>query len=158
MLALRSPRLLHWMTRLALAAALLLAVVPTVSRWVDSSQTGMASHMAMMAAGERMAMDMVGNGAGMAMHAQAPDADRPAAAHHHATNGGQTPMPMPMPMGDGDVCAYCPLLASLAPILIALVVLLPLRPDVPRPQLTRRPPQGQPLLRGLGARGPPILL
>lgn len=158
MLALRSPRLLHWMTRLALAAALLLAVVPTVSRWVDSSQAGMASHMAMMAAGERAAMDMADDGAGMAMHAHASDPDRPGAAHHHAIDAGQTPMPMPMPMGDGDVCAYCPLLASLAPILIALVVLLPLRPDVPRPQLTRHPPQGQPLQRGLGARGPPILL
>lgn len=159
--ALRSSRFLFWMARLALAATLLLAVVPTVSRWVGSSQVGMASHMAMMAAGERMAMGTAGVGADMAMHVHAPDADRPATAHHHAADAGQAPMPMPMPLGGegaGEVCAYCPLLASLAPILIALVVLLPLRPDVPRPQLTRRPPQGQPLLRGLGARGPPILL
>lgn len=159
--ALRSPRFQFWMARLALAATLLLAVVPTVSRWVGSSQVGMASHMAMMAAGERMAMGTAGVGADMAMHVHAPDADRPATAHHHAADAGQAPMPMPMPLGGegaGEVCAYCPLLASLAPVLLLLVVLLPLRPCVPLAAWTPQVAHPLPQLRGLGARGPPLQL
>ena len=76
--------------------------------------------------------------------------------HMPASHMGAPPMPMG---GDhGDACAYCPLLASLAPVLLALILLLPLRPQGRLPVASAQPARAFPRLRGLGARGPPILL
>ncbi len=148
--ALRSPRFLHWMTRLALAAILLLAAMPSVSRWVAS----------LAAVPQGMAMTIAVDDGGMAMDADAMSAMPGHHAHGHASGPDrQAPMPMGGGTHDGDVCAYCPLLASLLPGLLALAVLLPLLWRARAPAWTSAPRRhALPPLRGLGARGPPILL
>ena len=75
--------------------------------------------------------------------------------------GSASPADAPMsqmPAGSGAYCDYCPLAASLPMVLLALVFLLPvlhryvLLPRVaPRLRVVHN-------LRGLGSRGPPILL
>lgn len=166
---LRSPRFHVRMARLALVAILLMLTMPTVNRWLESARADVAPAVAMlhadagMATGGMMmhgaAVDM--HRASMAAHQHAPDAVMPMATHQHAADASQAPAPMPMPMpmgGPGDVCGYCPLLASLAPVLLILVILLPLRPCVPLAAWTSQVAHPLPLLRGLGARGPPIQL
>ena len=135
-MTLRSPRFLHRMTRLALAAVLLLALAPTVSRWVESS-------------GQRLPDALVAmcTSAGLSFFAPAADPQSPL-------------KPAPAPTGEtqGDACDYCPLLAQLAPLLLAFIVLLPLR-AAPLRTAPSAPPQRDAFLpSGLGARGPPILL
>ena len=135
-MTLRSPRFLHRMTRLALAAVLLLALAPTVSRWVESS-------------GQRLPDALVAmcTSAGLGFFKPASDLQSPV-------------KPAPMPSGEvqGDACDYCPLLAQLAPLLLAFIVLLPLR-AAPLRIAPSVPPQRDAFLpSGLGARGPPILL
>ncbi len=132
---LRSPRFAFWMGRFALVAILLLAVMPTVTRWLASGEARGTAAMAPMRHSGDGAMRMPGH--------LMPGADKtpaPAGAMHH---GG---------------CAYCPLLASLLPILLILTLRL-----LRQPHASARPPRAVaprawPLLRGLGARGPPILL
>lgn len=135
---LRSPRFLAGMVRLALAAILLMAVMPTVSRWLASSMPTEAAPT----------HDMAGM-AGMMVESH----------HHHA---GNVPAPAPAPSPhegmQHDVCAYCPLLASLAPILLLALVLLPPSRQLRLPLLRDFAPHTTPLLLGLGARGPPISL
>jgi hypothetical protein len=63
-----------------------------------------------------------------------------------------------MPVGGGDLCDYCPLAASLPMVLQALVYLLPvLHRHVPPLRVAPRQRVVH-NLRGLGSRGPPILL
>lgn len=145
MTAMRAPRFLHWMTRLALAAVLLLAVMPTLSRWLDSRHVAPAEVAMAMCTGAGMTMLSGHRG-----HAPAPDA----ASMSH-------PEPSPMPMGgmhDGDVCAYCPLLTSLLPVLLVLALVLPPLRRIRLPSWATPAQAAQPCLSGLGARGPPILL
>lgn len=138
----RSFRFQHWMTHLALAAALLLAVVPTLGRWAQPAGSTAADHTAMM---------MAAGSGGMAM------------MHHAMPAPEQARVPTPMNGkhdggGHAGDCAYCPLLASLLPMLLVLAILLPLLQRIRlrgAATLTRRVP---PLRLGLGARGPPILL
>ena len=55
-------------------------------------------------------------------------------------------------------CGYCPLLSALAPVLLALALFLPPLRRRLLPASILPTPHVPPLLRGLGARGPPILL
>ena len=165
----RSPCFHARMARLALVALLLMLAMPTVNRWLESARADTAPAAAMWHVDAGMATaGMMAHGAAadmhlasMAAHHHAPDVGMPMAMHHHAADAGQSPAPMPMPMpmgGPGDVCGYCPLLASLAPVLLLLVVLLPLRPCVPLAAWTPQVAHPLPQLRGLGARGPPLQL
>ncbi|MBS0231117.1 MAG: DUF2946 domain-containing protein [Proteobacteria bacterium] len=132
----RSTRFQRWMTRFALVAVLLLATAPTLSRWLQQADGG----------GEQMAM-LMANGAGEMM-----------SMRHHAM---PAPEKVPMPMGGthaGDVCAYCPLLASLLPTLLVLAILLPLLQRIRLRDASVIASRVLPLRLGLGARGPPILL
>ena len=57
-----------------------------------------------------------------------------------------------------EYCGYCPLLSALAPVLLALALFLPPLRRRLLPASLSPTPHAPPLLRGLGARGPPILL
>lgn len=132
----RSTHFQHWMRRLAWVAVLLLVTAPTLSRWLPQVEA---------AGGEPMAMMADDSGGMMAMH-------------HHAM---PAPEKMPMPMGGkhaDDVCAYCPLLASLLPTLLVLAILLPLLQRIRLRDATVIALLNLPLRLGLGARGPPIRL
>ncbi|MFC7300431.1 DUF2946 family protein [Cognatiluteimonas weifangensis] len=69
------------------------------------------------------------------------------------------PEPSP-PSGDrGMDCAYCPLLSALAPLLLwALLLLWPQPAATPIPALRAPPRGGRGHPSGLGSRGPPIAL
>lgn len=130
---LRSTRFQHWMARLALAAILLLSVMPSVSRWLESTAPRLPDAVLAMCTVDGLAM-------------------QPASLLGDA---GKLPAPTgAMP----DDCGYCPLLASLTPLLLALVILLPPLRRVLLPTWAQPALHAVPLLRGLGARGPPILL
>ncbi|MFN7184012.1 MAG: DUF2946 family protein [Thermomonas haemolytica] len=132
---LRSRPFHAWMARLALAAVLLVAVMPTVSRWLESRAQGLPDAVLAMCTMDGLAM-------------------KPARL---LAEPGKAPAPSgAMP---DDYCAYCPLLASLAPLALAvLALLLPAQPRALLPSGARPMPHAPPCLRGLGARGPPILL
>ena len=135
---LRSRPFHAWMARLALAAVLLLSAMPTVSRWLESRAQTLPDTVLALCTTDGLAWakpaSLLDDGAGKV----------PAPA------GGTLP---------GDYCAYCPLLASLAPLVLAvLAFLLPAQPRALLPSGARPIPHAPPRLCGLGARGPPILL
>jgi hypothetical protein len=123
------------MGRLALIAMLLVAFAPSISR-VLASGTG-----EVLAGGSQLCSSMglkTLPSAGSASPADAPVSQ--------------------MPVGGGDLCDYCPLAASLPMVLLALVFLLPvLHRHVPPLRVAPRLRVVH-NLRGLGSRGPPILL
>ncbi len=130
---LRSRRFQHWMARLALAAVLLVSAMPTVSRWLESRAPELQATVLAMCTMDGLAM-------------------KPASL---LIDAGKAPAPAgAMP----DDCGYCPLLASLTPLLLAVVMLLPPLRCVLLPTWAQPALRAVPLLRGLGARGPPILL
>lgn len=131
---LRSRRFQHWMARLALAAVLLVSVMPTVSRWLESRAPELQATVLAMCTMDGLAM-------------------KPASLLDDA---GKAPAPSGG-MSD-EYCAYCPLLASLAPVLLALAILLPPVRRALLPAWTLPAVPAPPLLRGLGARGPPLPL
>lgn len=135
---LRSRRFQFWMARLALAAVLLVSVMPTLSRWLESrAPAGQTAVLAL----------CTSDGLAWAKPASLLD-----------DGVGKAPAPAGGTMPDDD-CGYCPLLASLAPLaLAALALLLPAQPRTLLPSGARPIPHAPPRLRGLGARGPPILL
>ena len=131
----RSRRFQYWIARLALAAIVLLALVPTVSRALDSG----ARHMP-----EPMAAMCTSGGLSWAT---------PASVLH---TGQQTPTPA-APMQD-DYCAYCPLLAAAVPAQMIVILVPAMLPSTQLPEAHAPPLRDVIVLRGLGARGPPILL
>ena len=152
----RSPRFLRWMTRLALAAVLLLLLAPTFSRWLASQAVADAA------------------GAGgmvMGMHHAMADADGKQMAHHALDASGMA-MHHPMPAVDAtsdttsapmdgmhdEFCGYCVLLSSLAPILLLLALVLRVPERVSLSSFRPVPAHKLAPWVGLGARGPPILL
>ena len=117
----------HWMSRLGLAASLLLVLVPTLGRVAQATTAHMAQQQA--------------------VHAHHGDADRT----HWQSGGADSPRPA---LGDPD-CDYCPLLSSLTPSMDIAFNAMPL-PAMGRPaaapralDLRWRHPWG------LGSRGPP---
>ncbi len=131
---LRSTRFQHWMARLALAAILLLSVMPSVSRWLESATPRLPDAVLAMCTVDGLAMKPVSL----------------------LAETGKAPAPSGT-MPDA-YCGYCPLLASLTPLLLAVVILLPPLRRVLLPAWGQPALRAVPLLRGLGARGPPILL
>jgi hypothetical protein len=73
-------------------------------------------------------------------------------------DSGTTPAPMPAGGMPDAYCGYCPLLSALAPVLLALALFLPPLRRRLLPASILPTPHVPPLLRGLGARGPPIPL
>lgn len=126
------------MARLALLAILLVALMPTVSRWLESSASRLPQTVLAMCTGEGLAWAKPGLLRG----------------------DGGVPVPSRTPMGDmpDGVCGYCPLLSALAPVLLVLALFLPPLRRRLLPASTSPAPRAPPRLRGLGARGPPILL
>ena len=133
---LRSRHFRHWMARLALAAILLVSLMPTVSRWLESGAQQLPDVVLAMCTSDGMAFT------------------KPSLL---ADSGG-TPAPMPAGGMPDEYCGYCPLLSALAPVLLALALFLPPLRRRLLPASTLPTPHAPPLLRGLGARGPPILL
>ncbi len=130
-MSIRSRRLQSWMTRLALAAILLLAAVPTVGRWMEAGRGIPAV-------------------AGMAI------CTSEGLARSTGTRLFQRD-PIPAGTVPGEECAYCPLLASATPVVPATLLLLPLPASSPEGPLPSSPPRDAILPQGLGARGPPII-
>lgn len=135
-MTLRSRRFQHRMASLALAAILLLALLPTLGRWVETS-------------GQRLPPALVAMCTSAGLSLFAPDRLPP----------GETSPAQGIPAGSmaADDCPYCPLLAKIAPLVLAILALLalpaPWRPNV-------REARGRRLahVHGmLGARGPPLL-
>ncbi|MDE2382283.1 MAG: DUF2946 family protein, partial [Xanthomonadaceae bacterium] len=124
---LRSTRFQHWMARLALAAILLLSVMPSVSRWLESTAPRLPDAVLAMCTLDGLAM-------------------KPASLF---SEPGKPPAPSGA-IPDG-YCGYCPLLASLTPLLLAVIILLPPLRRVPLPAWAQPALRAVPLLRGLGA-------
>lgn len=151
------------MARLALAAALLLAAVPTLGRLAPQlSQAVHAAHEGLVAlctaqglryvslAPRTAATDLAGHGASHA----AGHGGHPGRVHHDHGGDGGPPQPPPHEHGAPD-CAYCPLLLSL---LVAGCWLLWLRAGGVRAvPPTRFRAASRAFLHpcGLGSRGPP---
>jgi hypothetical protein len=133
---LRSRRDRYWMARLALAAVLSLALLPTLGRLVE-------------AGGQRLPPVLVAmcTSAGLDLFA----ADRLPAGETSPLAG------MPAAPMAADDCPYCPLLAKIAPLVLAILGLFAVstawRPNL-REARRHRPAHapGMP-----GARGPPLL-
>ena len=126
-------RFRYCMARLALVAMLLVALAPTISRWVHATP---ASPPAMLALCTTDGLE-----------------SRPSSL---LPSAGQIPEPS-HPMQDG-YCGHCPLLASVAPLLLAALLLAPPSGELPLPEW-RAPLWPAPtLLQGLWARGPPLPL
>lgn len=129
-MTLRTRRFHTWMARLALAAILLVSAMPTISRWLESSAQRLPDVVLAMCSMDGLVM-------------------KPASLLDDAGPTGAMP---------DAYCAYCPLLASLTPVLLALAILLPPLLRALLPARSSPVVLAPPLLRGLGARGPPILL
>lgn len=135
-MTLRSRRFQHWMSRLALAAVLLLALLPTIGRWVEVS-------------GQRLPPALIAMCTSAGLSLFTADSLPP----------GETSPAAGMPAGTmtADDCPYCPLLAKIAPLVLAILALFAL-PPIWRPSgreaRGRRPAHVHGML---GARGPPLL-
>ena len=129
-MSIRSRRLNHWMTRLALAAILLLAGVPTLGRWIDAGREAPALAATAMCTSEGMAWS-------------APS----------SLFGSD---PIPAGTQTGEDCAYCPLLASAVPLVLATLLLPPPPASPPAVDIPVAPASDAGHAHGLGARGPPL--
>jgi len=132
----RNPAFHRWMTLLALAAMLLLLSLPTVGRALSGAS-----------ADSQGAWAQICTMAGLKLVKLAPGGD---------TN----PLgpPAPKPMMPGEECAYCPVLAGLA-MLLVWTLLAPLQSPRHQAPPTRKAPLRDFLHpSGLGSRGPPIAL
>lgn len=144
--ALKPRRLLrrHAVAALAFAAMLLLLVMPTTGRLLGVLSAGSYGMPHAMAVAGHAAMAMPGHAAAITN----------AGAHesgHPALPDGNRQHP------DNGTCPYCPLLTSM----LALVLYVALLAATPAPQparAARRLAYAATLLRGLGARGPPVSL
>ena len=133
---LRSRRFQHRMARLALAAILLLALLPSLGRWVEAH-------------GQRLPPALVAMCTSDGLGLFAPD----------RLPSGETSPAAGMPGGAmaADDCPYCPLLAKIAPLVLAILALFAL-PTPWRPTMREARGRRRVHVHGmLGARGPPLL-
>lgn len=130
-MSIHSRRLNRWMARLALAAILLLAGVPTLGRWMDAGREAPA-----------IAATAMCTSAGMAWSAPS------------SLFGSD---PIPAGTQTGEDCAYCPLLASAVPLVLATLLLPPPPASPPAVDIPVAPTSDAGHAHGLGARGPPQL-
>ena len=120
------------MVRLALIAVLLMALSPAISRWVASSTTQLLPGLVELCTVQGLKLVDVSGFGGDAAKSPAPD---------HAMQAD---------------CAYCPLLAGTALLLLAAVLLFPQVFTNLLPVRIASPPVSSSLLPGLGSRGPPL--
>ena len=133
---LRSRRFQHRMARLALAAILLLALLPTLGRWVEAS-------------GQRLPPALVAMCTSAGLSLFNPDRLPPGEASPAAG--------MPAGTMAADECPYCPLLTKIALLVLAILVLRAL-PTPWRPSVREARGRRIAHVHGmLGARGPPLL-
>ena len=122
------------MARLALIAVLLMALSPAVSRWVASSATQLLPGLVELCTVEGLKLvDVSGFG----------------------NDAAKSPAPGHAMEAD---CAYCPLLAGTALLLLAAVLLLPQVLASLLPARLPSPALFSSLFPGLGSRGPPLAL
>ena len=128
-------RALHFqrpMARLALIAVLLMALSPAVSRWVASGATQLLPGLVELCTMQGLKwVDVSGFG------------------------GDAAKSPSPNHAMQAD-CAYCPLLAGTALLLLAAVLLFPQVFANLLPARNASPPVFSSLFPGLGSRGPPL--
>ena len=129
-MSIHSRPLNRWMARLALAAILLLAGVPTLGRWMDAGREAPALAATAMCTSEGMAWS--------------------------APSGLFGSDPIPAGTQTGEDCAYCPLLASAVPLVLATLLLSPPPPPPPAVDIPVAPASDAGRAHGLGARGPPL--
>ncbi|SEK55071.1 hypothetical protein SAMN05428989_0329 [Pseudoxanthomonas sp. GM95] len=163
---LRHRRFLLTMHRLALMGALLMALAPVVSRWVQSQAPAASQAIQAMCHGVAAPV------ATMPEHAGMEHAGMTHAGMQHAGHAMNMDMPMqmamplameygagmPMPPGhDEAACDYCVLAANLLPFVLVLLVLALLAPAIH----TFLPSLARPRIGGAwpahAARGPPLL-
>lgn len=143
---LRHRRFLLTMHRLALMGALLVAVAPVVSRWMQWYDATPPGYLTALCTSQGMKLVDLGRlmpGGGMASppgHATALD------------QGDGTPMPAGH---DGVACDYCLLAARLMPLVLALLVLPQLQAAVRGSGWILALPRVQATWPAHAARGPP---
>ena len=128
-------RALHFqrpMTRLALIAVLLMALSPAVSRWIASSSTQWLPGLVELCTVQGLKLvDVSGFG----------------------RDPAKSPPPGHAMQAD---CAYCPLLAGAALLLLAAALLFPQELASVLPARAASAPLFSSLFSGLGSRGPPL--
>ena len=129
---LRNARFHSWMVRLALAAILLMATLPTLGRMLETRAPAWQDMASAMCTTDGLVMK----------------------AHGLLHDDGRMPLGKTM----GEDCAYCPLLAAMVPLVLAALLLLPLRAAMRLLPLRAAPMRDARLAHGLGARGPPLAL
>jgi hypothetical protein len=135
---LRSRPFRHWLARLALAAVLLLALAPTVSRWVQSSGQRLPGVLLAMCTSDGLSLVTP---ASVWTDVQADQGER-----------------APVGAAQDEYCPHCPLLAKITPLLLAALVLPALRAPPPSADAHASVLRIRAIARGLGARGPPLPL
>ena len=127
-------RALHFqrpMTRLALIAVLLMALSPAGRRWIASSTQWLPGLVELCTVEGLKLVDVSGFG----------------------RDAAKSPPPGHAMQAD---CAYCPLLAGAALLLLAAALLFPQVLASVLPARTASPPVFSSLFPGLGSRGPPL--
>ena len=131
------------MTRLALAAMLLMALAPTISRTLASGAdpNGPVIRALQMCTSGGLQTQLIASFLG-----------------DDAVGFGGDEHPAPHPHEPGDACGYCSLVTPLPLLLLLLCGLLALLPVAPlfRHRIVAR--RSLRNLRGLGAQGPPLTL
>ena len=122
------------MARLALIAVLLMALSPAVSRWVASSATQWLPGLVELCTVEGLKLVEVSG---------------------FGSDAAKSPPPGHAMQAD---CAYCPLLAGAALVLLAAALLFPQALASVLPARVASPPVFSSLFPGLGSRGPPLAL
>lgn len=142
---LRYRRFLGVMHRLALLGALLVAVAPAISRWMQADGVAFQPHLAALCTGQGMKLVDLDRLIGGAMASPA--------GHAVGLDRGEG---LPMPAGhDGAACDYCLLGAHLMPWVLALLVLPLLRVVVGRRDWALILPRTAVAWPAHAARGPP---
>ncbi|WP_235444083.1 DUF2946 family protein [Xanthomonas graminis] len=146
---LRQRRFLQVMHRLALMGALLMAIAPVVSRWVQSDTDPLRQLTALCTSRGMQQLEL---GAVMASahaaHAMAMDMAMPGMEHGNAGA-------MPMDHHDRMACDYCMLAASLLPFVLVLLVLPLLLHAAMHLPVAQSVPRARSAWPAHGARGPP---
>lgn len=153
---LRHRRFLHIMHRLALLGALLMAVAPVVSRWIQSHPASEPLRQ-LAEVCTRGGMHWVVVGSGTTVRDAGHDDAMRAMGMDHAAMGHADGTPMPADH-DGMVCDYCLLAARLLPFVLALVLLPLLQAAVALLPVHRVFPRVAAVWPAHAARGPPGLL
>lgn len=131
------------MMRLALAAMLLMALAPTISRTLAGADDGSGAML--------RALQMCTT-SGLQTRLIAP------LLGDDAVGFGGDDHPAPHPHESGDACGYCSLVTPLPLLLLLICGLLALQPVAPLFRRRTHAPLMLRNLRGLGAQGPPLPL